>query len=61
MDVKSDNRLLPQQSFVSTHQFEAGCENPTVSASLFHRAYPFALARERGWPLKETLMTKVVK
>jgi hypothetical protein len=61
VDVKSDNRLLPQQSFTTTHNFESTCENPVVTATLYHRAYPFDLARERGWPLKETLMVKVVK
>jgi hypothetical protein len=53
--------LLPQQSFTTTHSFESTCENPVVTATLYHRAYPFDLARERGWPLKETLMVKVVK
>jgi hypothetical protein len=61
VDVKSDNRLLPQKSYLSSHTFASSCETPVVEARLYHRAYPFDLAKQRGWPLKETLMTEVVK
>lgn len=57
-DVTIDNRLLPQRSFVSTHQFNATCPAPTVVATLYHRAYPPWLARERGWEPRETKMTE---
>ena len=41
VDVVSDNRLMPQQSWTTTHTFAATCEEPTVTATLVHRAYPY--------------------
>ena len=49
VDVASDNRILPQESWTSTHVFAAPCETPRVSARLIHRPLPLALARQRGW------------
>jgi hypothetical protein len=62
VDVVSDNRLLPQQSWTSTHRFDAdGCATPTAHAVLVHRALPLALACERGWPLQESVMVEVIR
>ena len=55
-DVVSDNRLMPQASATSSHQFSADCEDPVVEARLLYRPYAFGLARERGWDSAETLM-----
>jgi len=61
VDVLSDNRLLPQQEWTSVHRFAATCAEPTVQATLVHRAYPLPLARERGWDLIESVMVEVVR
>ncbi|MFT7622995.1 MAG: FtsP/CotA-like multicopper oxidase with cupredoxin domain, partial [Myxococcota bacterium] len=58
VDVVSDNRLRPQTEWVSSHAFAVDCADPTVTAVLWHRAYPPALARLRGWPLRDTEMTR---
>jgi len=60
-DVVSDNRLLPQQSWTSSHQFAVDCEQPRVHARLLYRAYPLELARERGWQLEDQVMTEVLR
>jgi hypothetical protein len=59
VDIASDNRLMPQQSWTSHHQFQTPCESPTIKAVLVHRAYPLDLARERGWTLNESVMVEV--
>jgi hypothetical protein len=56
--VASDNRLLPQASWTSRHQFAANCAEPEVRAVLVHRAWPVSLATERGWPLTESVMAE---
>lgn len=56
VDVASDNRLPPGGAWTSSHSFAASCEQPTVRARLFYRAYPLGLARERGWSNPEILM-----
>jgi hypothetical protein len=61
VDVHSDNRLLPQSSWTSTHQFASPCEEPIVRAVLIHRAFPFGVSQERGWELKESVMVEVVR
>lgn len=61
VDVASDNRLLPQQSWTSQHRFATTCPTPEVRARLVHRAYPIELARERGWELSDSLMTEAVR
>jgi hypothetical protein len=58
VDVASDNRLLPQASWTSQHQFAADCTEPEVRAVLVHRAWPVSLATERGWPLTESVMAE---
>jgi len=57
-DVVIDNRLRPQESWTSTHTFQAPCSDPTVSARLMYRPYPPAINEERQWAGTETLMTE---
>jgi hypothetical protein len=59
VDVVSDNRILPQQEWTSTHVFASACADPIVDAALVHRAYPVALADERGWTNTQQLMVEV--
>lgn len=59
VDVVSDNRLLPQQSFTTTHRFASPCEAPVVRAVLVHRPFPPALAEERGWTATPSIMAEV--
>jgi hypothetical protein len=58
-DLASDNRLMPQTSWTSHHQFATNCATPTVRAVLVHRAYPLGLARSRGWELNDSIMVEV--
>jgi hypothetical protein len=55
-DVRSDNRLMPQQSYESTHVFRATCDDPTVTANLWYRRVPRWLDRERAWGIDDILM-----
>ncbi len=55
-DIVSDNRLAPQQSWTSTHRFEACAAGATVTATLVHRNYPWAEATARGWALQDQEM-----
>ncbi|NUN13958.1 MAG: hypothetical protein HUU55_10035 [Myxococcales bacterium] len=57
-DVLSDNRLLPQQQWTSTHIFAAGCGDPTIRATLYYRPYPLGLAMERSWSFQDTIMAE---
>ncbi|MEC7240150.1 MAG: hypothetical protein VXW32_02835 [Myxococcota bacterium] len=58
-DMASDNRIMPQESWTTTHEFAATCETPRVRAVLSHRAYPLDLARERNWDLRDSVMVEV--
>jgi hypothetical protein len=58
VDVRSDDRLMPQASSTSTHTFAAPCADPEVHALLVHRAYPWGLAAERRWTLTETVIAE---
>jgi FtsP/CotA-like multicopper oxidase with cupredoxin domain len=58
VDVVSDNRLLPQAEWTSTHRFAAGCEDPVVTAQLWYRRLPGDLVRERGWRISDVAMTE---
>ena len=61
-DVVSDNRLLPQTSWTSTHRFQTTCgADARVTGTLLYRAYPLALARERRWELQEHVMTETTR
>ena len=57
-DVRSDNRLGPGLAWTSTHSFAATCAAPTVKATLFYRAYPYATAVQYGWALPDTVMAE---
>jgi hypothetical protein len=56
IDVASDNRLLPQQSWTSHHVFEAECADPEVTAELIYRRLPLWLSAERGWDVADYTM-----
>ncbi len=56
VDVQSDNRILPSQSFTTEHQFVATCDVPEVHAILVHRAYPWSVAQSYGWTLTDSVM-----
>ena len=58
VDVASDNRLLPQQSWTSTHRYAHPCAAPEVVARLTYRSYPLSLARERGWDAIDRLVAE---
>ena len=58
-DLASDNRLMPQASWTSHHQFTTDCATPDVRAVLLHRAYPLGMARSRGWELNDSIMVEV--
>lgn len=61
VDVASDNRLLPQASWTSTHRFASTCAHPTVTATLVHRNYPWSLAAERGWVVSDQTMASATR
>jgi len=61
VDVASDNRILPQQTWTSTHQFTSPCPDPEVSAVLLHRAWPLEMARVKGWSLTDSVMAEAVR
>lgn len=58
VDIASDNRLAPQQSWTSEHRFAPDCPDPTLTGRLYYRAYPLTLARERGWASTDVLMVE---
>lgn len=59
VDVTSDNRLMPQASFTTTHRFTTSCADPVVHARLAYRSYPHSLARARGWSNPDQMMVEV--
>ena len=59
VDVASDNRLLPQQSWTSRHTFDVSCNDPTVHARLVHRDVPREQTVLRGWTAHDTTMIEV--
>lgn len=61
VDVVSDNRILPQQSWTSTHRFVVTCADPVVDVELVHRAWTPSLGASRGWSGGETLMEASTK
>lgn len=56
VDMRTDNRLLPGQTWTASHAFDAPCDDPEVVARLAWRQHPVALARERGWDNPERRM-----
>lgn len=61
VDVVSDNRLLPQAAWTSTHRFATSCAAPELRAELVHRDYPWALADARGWAVTDRPMDEVTR
>lgn len=63
VDVASDNRIPPSAGVTTTHHFDAAAcaAPPTVEAVLLWRRAPLALATERGWPLIERELARVIK
>ena len=58
IDIASDNRLAPNQSWRSVHQFDANCENPTFDAILTYRDSPINWERQYGWSVSEHPMAR---
>lgn len=61
VDVVSDNRLLPQGSFTTSHRFSGPCADPVVTARLLHRPYPLGEARLRGWENVDQLLAEAIR
>lgn len=59
VDVRSDNRLMPGQSFTSLHRFSGDCASPVVEARLIHRPAPWALSQQRAWQTEDAVMASV--
>ncbi len=61
VDVASDNRIPPGARNRSSYRFDArACTGEVETrAVLVHRAYPWDLARARGWSLTESVMADV--
>ncbi len=59
VDVASDNRLMPGQSWTTTHVFDSStCSVAVIEAKLVSRAIPLHQARRHGWTLRDmTLVT----
>jgi hypothetical protein len=55
-DVRSDNRILPQQAWGDTYRFATSCADPLVRAVLVYRPYEIHLARERQWTNTQSVM-----
>jgi hypothetical protein len=58
VDVLSDNRLLPQDSWTSEHIFTSSCTEPIVQAALLYRDQPLWLSREKGWESYDRVMVQ---
>jgi len=58
VDVQMDNRLKPQQSFTSNHQFAVDCPDPVVTARLWYRSFPIAQLKRYGWDAPDRLMVE---
>ncbi|MSQ02057.1 MAG: hypothetical protein EXR71_09225 [Myxococcales bacterium] len=61
VDVESDNRLLPTDSFTTEHRFEVACASPTVTATLRYRAVPWGQAQRYGWVVEDRVMATVTR
>lgn len=57
-DVVSDNRLMPQTEWTSTHRFEPPCAEPQVTAEVLYRPYAFETASRYGWTVREEVMAR---
>jgi hypothetical protein len=61
VDIASDNRLSPQQSWTTTHRFAVTCDDPVVTARLVHRDLATPEAARRGWTVTDTTMLEVTR
>jgi putative hemolysin len=61
VDVVSDNRILPGSSWATVHTFDAACAEPSVTARLTYRAYPWELAEARGWDNADRVVHEVTR
>lgn len=57
VDVRNDNRILPQQKWRSNHQFELRCVNPEVRATLLYRSFPPSWVQERRWDRPDLIVS----
>ena len=62
-DLLRDNRLRPGGSWSSEHLFalSSSCNQPTVTAQLLHRPYPWWLSVERKWPAPDRVIRTVMR
>lgn len=58
VDIASDNRLLPQESWTSSHIFASTCDEPVVKTRLLYREQPLWLSREKGWDAVDKIMVE---
>jgi hypothetical protein len=58
VDVRSDDRLMPQARWTSTHTFASPCADPEAHAVLVHRPLPWGLASERRWPVVDAVIAE---
>ena len=61
VDIVSDNRLMAQQAFTTTHEFSVTCDSPELRARLLYRYAPPHLADERGWLETERITVEVTQ
>jgi len=57
-DILSDNRLLPQKTWSSHHEFSSSCTDPTIRAKLVYRPYAYQEAKKRNWTFNDRVMTE---
>lgn len=60
-DIRSDNRIMPQESWTSTHKFRATCSDPKVRALLLYRSFPPEWIRERRWKRDDVVMAEEIR
>ncbi len=61
VDVESDNRLLPTESFTTEHLFASDCASPVVTATLRYRSVPWGQAQRYGWVVDDRVMATVTR
>ena len=57
-DIAIDNRLKPQQSWTSTHDFSTTCATPIAHARLIYRSYPPQQNTVKQWNGKQRIMVE---
>ena len=58
VDVASDNRLMPQDTWSSTHRFTGPCDAPSARGVVLYRPFPIELAAERRWNSRDIVATE---